>query len=157
MGAGVKEKSFRNGANPFWAALLIVVAIAWLAGDRSVFGDFPSGYSFTAIIFSTMMLAFAWLGAIRPVVKAGPSGVVVTNPLDTRRISWNEMEGFRVESQLVIVLASGAQVRCWAVQPARAALMTGRRSWVHDVIDELEKMRDSYRTPPGTSAPQPPS
>ncbi len=155
---GVKDKGFRNPAFPFMGAALIAIFVAWLAGDGgTIFGDFPSEYSAVAIISCAIGSLFAWLGYFRSVVRAGPSGVVVLNFLGTRRISWNEIEGFRVEAQLVISLTGGTEVRCWAVQAARASLMTGRRSWVQDVIDELENMRESYRTPPGSSAPRPPS
>jgi hypothetical protein len=62
------------------------------------------------------------------VIRADEHGLVVRNLLLTRRLRWDEVRGFRADGSLVVALAHGPDLRCWAVQSANIAWLLDRRS-----------------------------
>lgn len=61
-------------------------------------------------------------------IRADEHGLVVRNLLLTRRLRWDEVRGFRADGSLVVALAHGPDLRCWAVQSANIAWLLDRRS-----------------------------
>lgn len=142
----MKEK-FRNSAYPVLGLLSITLAVTIPVSDPELIVDsFPSGNSFGFICLALGLAAFGWRGGIRPVVVANSAGLLVKNPGRTYRSPWSEVKGFRGDDRLVVELRQGGEIRCWAVQRANAARMLDRRSFVDDVVDDLEEIRTHYAT-----------
>ena len=93
------------------------------------------------------MGTFGALAMVRTRIVAGPDRLFIQNIVRSYVVKWAEVQGFRAESNVVVVLRDGREIRCWAVQKANAARMTGRRSIVDRVAEDLENLRRAHESP----------
>ncbi|WP_254705829.1 PH domain-containing protein [Streptomyces vilmorinianum] len=120
---------------------IVVAAVAYL--DMRAGAETGGGIAFYTVLSSVAVTliarAFVWSAIV-----AGTHGVQVRSPLQTRRLSWAKVRDFRAEDRVVIVLADGREVRCWAVQRANIAGLLKRRSCVDDVVADLTRLHNEH-------------
>jgi len=137
----VKNKKLRSNGLRVGGAFLIVLMAILAGASRDQIGKFPSGDS---LYFLTIYLGgavFGWLVGIRPLLLVDEVGIVVKNPLRTQSLRWADIRGFQARDAVVIELVDGRTVRFVAIQRTNLSKMLGRRSFVDDVVDDLEKIR----------------
>ncbi|MFI2702975.1 PH domain-containing protein [Cellulosimicrobium composti] len=90
------------------------------------------------------LMAFAVMLLAGGSIEAGPDGIRARNILFAEEWGWDDVLRIDSEMNVVVVGRDGTRRSLWAVQRAKAALMTGRRSRVDDVAEHLERCRVFY-------------
>ncbi|MFD4991372.1 hypothetical protein ACFWH7_08925 [Cellulosimicrobium cellulans] len=103
--------------------------------------------------FATHML---YVLMARGYVQADEYGVDARNILLCYRFTWAQIAWFDPQMNVVVVTHDGSRTTLWAVQRARIAAATGRRSRVDAVVEELERRRvHRFRALAAQEAPDP--
>jgi hypothetical protein len=128
----VSRRVYRSGALLVLAPIMIVVVAVRMALE--IQSADPSWA--LAALDGVVMLVFARVTFAR--VVASETGLLIVDPLRTRRLSWTDIAGFDcVDRTARVRLRTGSSFRLWAV--------SGCRSGASPLI-ELEAMREEART-----------
>ncbi|MCA1843359.1 MAG: PH domain-containing protein [Actinobacteria bacterium] len=120
-----------------WTGLIVpglplagLLLAAVLSGDPSLL--------VVAIIFGGPFVAYGYLAAFRPRVELTPPGLVVVNPLSTRRVAWGDL----VAAQpgywgARLTRRDGSTLNVWAGQKTNWAVWLGRRARSDDMCQAI--------------------
>jgi hypothetical protein len=134
------NKKYKNRAYSWLGWCGIVLGAALVVVDaKKIDRDFLWGG--IGRVLSYALIAAVGLVLVRTHVTASKKGLMVVNPMRRIFIQWNEIVEIKAENMPVITLVNGREVRCFAVQRANGARVLGRRSYVDDVVDELNLTR----------------
>ncbi len=78
-------------------------------------------------------------------IEVGSDGIRARNILLSYEWGWDDVLRIDAAMNVEVVERDGTRRVLWAVQRAQAALYTGRRSRVDDVVDHLERCRVFYQ------------
>ena len=134
-------KTYKHRHAPFMGAAVIALMVLLAATDRHIRESPGSEQQVMAILFYPSACLFIGLLTFRPKIVATESCLIVRNPLRTYQFTWGEIAGFSPEEFLVVRLANGRSVTCFAVTRARIARLLGRRGYAHEVAEDLERRR----------------
>jgi len=94
---------------------------------------------FVGITWGVVVAFGAWIyrAFIRARIKTSRDGVVIVNPGQTIRLSWDEIETIMVFTKLTFRCTDGREVTAWAVEPTNIARLLGRTTYADRVAEEL--------------------
>ncbi len=102
--------------------------------------------------FSLLLIALAWLSAIRPSVTASDIGLTIRNPLETVVVSWDELVGAVAGFDgITITRLRAPPATIWAVQQANVSTWRGSHTRALEVATTIELLASTRRSTSGTT------
>ena len=126
-----------------------------LGGLGVVFGILVAGVGATQgaplyVVVGGLLVWFALVGSLLPVLEARSSGIYVRNVLHEAWVPWSAVVAVAPNARVNVILDRGAFVGVWAVQPGGGRLLGGRSRV--DVV--AERLTESWPpSPVGAGAP----
>ena len=127
-----------------------------LGGLGVVFGILVAGVGATQsaplyVVVGGLLVWFALVGSLLPVLEARSSGIYVRNVLHEAWVPWSAVVAVVPKARVNVILDGGAFVGVWAVQPGGGRLLGGRSRV--DVV--VERLTESWPRERGQTAHPP--
>lgn len=101
---------------------------------------------FDIVFVWAILCSFVLIGGGR--IDVTRDGVRSRNVITERRYPWPSIETFEARMCVCVADSGGVLTPLWAVQRAKIAAMTGRRSRVDRVVEDLEAFRRQMAVAP---------
>lgn len=121
--------------------LLVLAVAAWPTPNTSRVDGF---------VFGTFLCLWAvamWRCGLHARIEATPEGLVVRNPVRTRRVPWAEVVDVQPSYSGLDITGSAGTVTAWAVQQANISEWLRRRSRSVVVAEQILELARAHQTP----------